>query len=346
MRLWKWVGRALVGVSVAALWLAPAGVVRAGMEPMPLEELVRRAKAEGEVSLYTSSSREAADNVVKPFEQRYGIRVRLFRAGTTEIAQKVTEETRAGRVVADVVLSGAPALSDLEAMGVPFAPLSFSRELAAYPDYTKTATLAYVTAIGVFIMYNKNLVPPAEVPRAWEDLLHPRWRNRLALPDPAGSSTPQVWMQMMLDLYGEDYLRRLGQQRLRIYSVHGSAAEAVERGEVAAAVEMLSDRIWASQEAGAPVAASVPKPTFLLPRQIGIHARAPHPNAARLLFEFMMSQEGQQLFNVQSGQYSYRRGIEHPGLYPIDQIEQYMPDWKKVSANRQNLLALADRYFR
>lgn len=335
--------RTAVLAVLTILCLVPSAVLAQAID---FDELVRRAQAEGEVTLYTSSSRESAEALLKAFEERYGIQTRIYRAGTTEVAQRVYEEAMSGNVSADVFLTGAPLISDLADMGLPLARLDFSRELANYPDYTYTDNWAYVTAIGVFIMYNTELVPPELVPQDWDDLLNPRWKGQMALPDPAGSSTPQVWMYMMMDIRSQDWLRQLGEQDLTIYPVHGSAAEAVERGEVAISVEMLSDRIAASQLSGAPVAYSVPSPTFLLPRQIAIPQGAPHPNAARLLFEFMMSEEGQRLFNVDWGQYSYRIGIEHPGLYPLDQIDQYFPDWADVSANRSEILMMADEYFR
>jgi iron(III) transport system substrate-binding protein len=111
----------------------PAALRTAAAEGVDLDA----ARREGKVSLYTSAPIAAAQKVATAFEQKFGIKVELFRSGGTEVLRRFMMERDAGRIAADVLVTSDPAAAiDLTAKGlfVPFRPAGFEAVPAALND--------------------------------------------------------------------------------------------------------------------------------------------------------------------------------------------------------------------
>jgi iron(III) transport system substrate-binding protein len=144
------------------------------------------------------------------------------------------------------------------------------------------------------IGYNTNLVKPEEVPKAYEDLLHPRWVGRVGI---EGSDID--WFAAMVKLWGEDkglaFFRKLAAARPQIRTGHTLIGELVASGEIPLAVAIYNHNIERLAAKGAPVQWKAINPTFGRPNAIGVCKRAPHPHAALTFIDFMLSKEGQTL---------------------------------------------------
>jgi iron(III) transport system substrate-binding protein len=143
------------------------------------------------------------------------------------------------------------------------------------------------------IAYNKNLVAAETAPRRYQDLLHERWRGKLAVN--LGNPT---WIYSMLDFFGNekgmDFLKKFAALTPRAFRGTTLLMQSVIAGDAEGGVALNHDGVIAFLNKKAPVAlANIEDPLYVDVHGIGILGNAPHPNAARLLVDFIASKEGQ-----------------------------------------------------
>ena len=257
-----------------------------------------KAKEEGRVLIYTSLA--ASDN--KPFqaafEQAYpGIKLEIYRASGTTILQKLLTESRAGAHLADAVLTEGTVLHALKdnKLLVQFDSPERKAFDARFKDKEGFWTDVYPTVHS--IPYNTKLVARKDLPRRYTDLLDPKWKGKLA-----ANRNNYMVIAAMLDLYGkekgEDFIRKLAQQEPQVRSGGTLTATLVGAGEMPLAFMVYANNVENVKESGSPVDwVRVEEPLYAESHPIAIMAKAPHPNAARLLAEFAISKNGQQLIS-------------------------------------------------
>src|SRR5438105_1845377 len=195
-----------------------------------LEEGARR---ERELLLYTTGTQIAP--LMQRFAQKYPfITLKSFRAGGSEVAQRVVTEYQAHFFAVDVFELGSDSLIVPRAQGVlqPFT----SPEMTAYPPAAVDAARLWVSARESYggISYNTTLVPAEQAPKTWADLLDPRNKGRIAFP--GSTTTSAEWTGILLTTYGEEFLRKLARQDIRVYKLTARALQnLVTSGEVAIA---------------------------------------------------------------------------------------------------------------
>jgi iron(III) transport system substrate-binding protein len=292
------------------------------------------ARREGTVLVYTTGTQ------IKPlldrFEQKYPyLKVELARASSADTARKVLEEYRAGyeKVDAFELASHGLILPRDENILQPFR----SPELAAYnPDAVEpkrhwVMVRESYTGIG----FNTKLLPSDKAPKSYQALLDPQWKGRMAI---SGLSTTAVnWVGTMIVVHGVDFVRKLGQQNIRIYNLTGRAlANLMSSGEVVLSPTIYNSHVAASADKGAPLAWAAPGPVPVTDTGVAIARKAPHPHAAMLLIDFLMSKEGQILYQ-ELGYDSARIDLAAPGA-PVQKLyltnrDNYMGDyesWMKI----------------
>ncbi len=309
--------------------------------------LIDAAKREGEVVWYTT---QIINQLVRPaataFEAKYGIKVRYVRANATETTVKILNESRAGRPQVDV-FDGTTTVVPLKSEGfvlqwLPDAARNFP---AAYrdPDGYWVATNLYVLTPG----FNTSLVPQGGEPRTLAALLDPRWRGRMAWSAAASNSAGPGFIGTILRDMGDEkgmaYLHQLAQQR--IANIGGAAREVLDQviaGEYAIALQIFNHHAVISAKKGAPVGWIKMEPATVTLSVISVHKQAPHPNAGKLLVDFLTSPEGQEVFRAAE----YLPADPHiapldPSLRPQDgkfravyfspeQAAEGVPRWKKI----------------
>jgi iron(III) transport system substrate-binding protein len=148
--------------------------------------------------------------------------------------------------------------------------------------------------------YNTQLVPKALAPRNYQDLLDPRWKGKIVW-NP--KSMTGAWgfiatvMKSMGDEQGMSYLRKLASQDIVPLPIAIRAVlDRVIAGEYAIGLEMNNSHAAISAAQGAPVQWVPLDPVSETLQVAGVTHGAPHPNAARLFIDFMVSRAGQQIF--------------------------------------------------
>jgi len=321
----------------AALLLAGLCASPVAAQPSSVEAIANYDGADRQKTLEAGARREGALLVyttgtqIKPlldrFEQKYPyLRIELVRAGSSDVARKVVEEYRAGYEKVDAFELAAHGLvvpRDEEILQ-PFQ----SPELAAYVPDAIEAKRHWVVVRESYtgIGHNTKLIPADKVPKTYEALLDPQWKNRMAM---SGTSTTAVnWVGTLVLVHGADFVRKLGQQNIRVYNLTGRAlANLMSAGEVALSPTIYNSHVAASSEKGAPLGWVAPGPVPVTDTGVAIARKAPHPHAAMLFVDFLLSKEGQVLYR-ELGYDSARRDMAGSGA----------PAQKLYLANRPNYI--------
>ncbi len=261
-------------------------------------EFYAKAKEEGKVLIYTSLA--ASDN--KPFRSAFeqanpGVKLEIYRASGTTILQKILTETRAGANLVDAVLTEGTVLHALKDRNllVKFDSPERNAFDARFKDKEGFWTDVYPTVHS--IPYNTKLVAQKDLPKRYTDLLDPKWKGKLG-----ANRNNYMFIAAMLELYGkekgEDFLRKLAQQNPQVRAGGTLTATLVGAGEMPLAFVVYANNVENVKESGSPVDwVRVEEPLYAESHPIAVMAKAPHPNAARLLAGFAISKNGQQLIS-------------------------------------------------
>ncbi len=283
--------------------LAAAVLLLCGRAAMadPDPDLVQAALKEGQVTWYSTL---IVNQIVRPiteaFERKYlGIKVSYSRAGAADTALKIRNEARARHVAADL-FDGSNTVFLLEDAGLvadfhPQAASSWPAELRD-PKGHWTALNAYFWTAAV----NTDLVKPADEPKTYDDLLDPKWKGRIAWTHDLTPGGPPGFIYNILTTKGQEqgmaYLRKFAaQQPASIPAAQRVVLDKVISGEFPLCVMILDYHVTISAAKGAPVKWLKMEPLLQSMGLVSVVKDAPHPNAARLLVEFMLSDEGQKI---------------------------------------------------
>ena len=281
--------------AAAVAFTVATGVAAAQADPA----LVERAKKEGAVTLYTSMQLVDSQPLAAAFEKRYGIKVGLWRASGEKVAQRVITEARGNRFDVDVIETDGAQVEILhrERQLTPIAAASLAdippNVIPAHKGYVPTRLTLYVLA------YNTNRVKPSEAPNTYEELLDPKWAGRFAVEE---DDVP--WFAAVTKAMGEEkglaFFRKLAAQKPTIRHGHTLMAELVATGEIDMALDAHVQGVARLKQKGAPIDWKALQPAFGQPSSVGVAKRAPHPNAAQLLADFILSREGQEIIKARN----------------------------------------------
>jgi iron(III) transport system substrate-binding protein len=275
------------------------------------------AKQEARLTVYTTGTQ--IQPLIDRFRQKYPfLRIQMLRASSVEVAVKVTHEYAAGVFVVDVFELNADGLILPRDQGVlqPFTSPqadNFERNAIEAGHHWISVRESY-TGIG----FNTTKIPISQAPRTYEDLLDPQWKGKMAVS--ATTGTAGNWVGAMVVTRGVDFVRKLGQQEIRVYQLAGRAlANLMIAGEVALSPTIYQSHVAASHAQGAPLAWNAPDPVPVTDTSVALAAKAPHPHAAMLFIDFLLSQEAQLLYR-DLGYLSSRRDMksdEYPNLQKL-----------------------------
>jgi len=266
--------------------------------PDRMARIAAAAKKEGALTLYTTIAEKDLPTLTRPFEAKYGIKVTVWRAGTSSVLQRAVAEASAKRYDVDVIHVGSPEMEALarEQILLPVtSPQHKDLQPGSVPPHREWAA----TLLSVWVQaYNTRLVKKENLPKTYADLLEPKWKGKLLLMEPR-VGTGLLSMASVAKAWGPDVLRPLlVDQRPDFASGNRSVADALVHGRYPIA---LGVRPKALEEfRGEGLAAKVkfldlPDADFQLGPAMFYFDRAPHPAAAKLFANWMLTREGQML---------------------------------------------------
>jgi len=281
--------------------------------------LVEKAKAEGQVSFYANMT--AIQPIMDVFNAQTGLQGKYTRISTSKFLPTVLTEFQAGKLMADVLQAPLPVMEMLKAKGV---LASYASPVAAgYPDWTRKDDQIQTFGIEyVGLIYNTELVKPADVPTRYEDLADPKWKNKIVMANPATHATTISWLVgLKEDVFASEaqwmqFLKGLAANRPMLVKSFGPTPAPVESGEKAIAISMPK---YIITKAPAPLDwARVKQPLLGTPRGMAISASAKNPNAAKLFMDFWLSQKAMGMLATDVGEY-----VLAPGVFPpIDGMDK------------------------
>jgi iron(III) transport system substrate-binding protein len=277
-------------------WLFALLCIALGTQASPAlaadERVVAAAKKEGELSVYHVYP--ALPVVMAAFTKKYGIKVKPWRAGSEAVLQRVATEARAGRYEVDIVQNNAPENEAahrenlLQAMQSPYLSDLLPEAVPAHREWAGITLDVWTAA------YNTDMVKKEELPRTYRDLLSPRWKGRLGI-----EAFNHGWFATLLSAMGEKEGLKLfsdivATNGISVRKGHSLLTALVVSGDVPFALTVYSWNPVQAKKKGAPIEGLALEPLIAQFSTIAVLKKAPHPNAAALFYDFMLS-DGQQL---------------------------------------------------
>lgn len=333
--------------AVVTVLFALVGALANGLGHAADAALIEAAKKEGKVVWYTTLIVNQAIRPLKEaFEKKYpGVELQYARADESPTAAKILAEAQAGRVQADI-FDGMSSMVPLKRAGLvtPHIPPSAGQIPADLKDKDGSwiAILLYVFSPGI----NTTLVSKEQAPKTYQDLLDPRWRGKMAWnPGSMAGAIGFVGATLMSrgEARGMDYLKALSGQRIvNIEASSRAILDQVIAGEYPMGLMMFNHHTVISARKGAPSDWLKLEPVPVALDAVGILKDAPHPNAARLLVDFLTSEDGQRVLQkadylpsmpsvpaMKSGLRPEDGGFKATFLKP-DEIHDRIPGWIKI----------------
>jgi iron(III) transport system substrate-binding protein len=332
----------------ATLLLFLAGALTPQDAPaQTLDDLYSAAKREGLVTWYSVIlGNEAALPLARAFEARYpGIKVDHQRGNTLANAKKIIDEAKAGSPKGDVFDGSTTVVPLLEANLVePWVPPSAAAIPERYRDPRGrwSAVLLEFLTVG----YDAGVVAPADVPKTREDLLDPKWRNKMIWSASPGLTGGAGFVGNTLMDLGEDraldYLTKLKGQNITAHSGDGHAViEDIAAGKYPLGLQIFNHHTFLERAKGHNIQWVRMEPVLGFSNNIGLVKSAPHPNAAKLFVNFVLSSEGQTIIrdgrhipasdSVQALEPSLKTGFSVNYVSPVLAAEK-MAGWQAVFA--------------
>ena len=257
--------------------------------------LAARAKQEGSVVLYTSLAPTESQPLADAFERKYGVKVVLWRALSDQVVRRAVTEAQARRHAVDVVETNGPEMEMLArekllaGIHSPYLADLPANAIPAHRTWFPDRFNFYVVA------YNTARVRRAEIPAGYEGFLDPKWKGRLAV-----EATDAEWMATLVKSgrpgTGLEYFRRLAALRPTVRRGHILLANLIAAGEVPIGLTAYHSNVVPLARKGAPIDFVPVQPVVARPQGIGVARNAPHPHAALLFVDYVLSPEGQTLF--------------------------------------------------
>lgn len=294
-------------------------------------DTLAKAKKEGKVVAHTSGGGEPVRMLTKAFMDKYPLDVEFISSREPEFVGRLMTERKAGIYSSDIMISGlGTALFEiLKPLGV-VEPLEQAFILPEVLDPDKWwkglgwqdkehTALTFAAYPLPSLAINTNSVKAEEL-KSLKDLLNPVWKGKIVMNDPTVAGTGQRFIGFLLIKAGEDYLKELARQEPVIVRDQRLQVEWLAKGKYAIATSPKSDILIEFTNAGAPIVRKAVIEGESLTAGGGVAAlinKAPHPNAAKIFLNWLLSKEGQTVYSQAWGVQSRRLDVSTEHLDPL-----------------------------
>jgi len=302
------------------------------------QRLVEKARQEGVVAVYSSLAPTEAAPLIELFEKKYGIKVQMWRAVSDAVVQRAITETRGKRYVVDAIETNAPEMESLareQVLAEFHSPYTADIPATALPKHGMWVP----DRLNFFVVaYNTNKVKAADLPKTYEGFLDPKWKGRIAL-----EATDAEWMGGVAKVWGEpramDFFRKLGAMKPDMRKGHVLLAQLISSGEVEVGLTAYQANAQSFKKRGAPVDWAPVEPMLARPQGVGVSRNAPHPHAALLFADFMLSPEAQEMLAgmgrtpISRAVKTETSGLNYVVLDPavvLDESDKWQQLWEKL----------------
>ncbi|MBA2690240.1 MAG: extracellular solute-binding protein [Burkholderiales bacterium] len=302
------------------------------------QQLIEKAKQEGTLTLYTSLAPTESIPFTQAFEKKYGIKVELWRAVSDNVVQRAVTEARGKRFTVDVIGTNGP---EMEMLAREKLLSTFhSPYIADIPPSAVPAHRLWIPDRMVFFVvgYNTNKVKREELPKTYEGFLDPKWKGRLGI-----EATDAEWLATIVKLWGQErgmaFFRKLSEMRPDVRKGHVLLAELIATGEVPVGLTTYNHNAESIKLRGGPIDWVPIEPVVARPQGIGVAKNAPHPHAALLYVDFVLSPEGQAMYSAMGRPPISVKVANHMNNFPyttvdpatvLDEAEKWEKLWREL----------------
>lgn len=287
-------------------------LVKQQMPNVPIE-LVQAAKREGSFNYYHLAS-PGHPKLIAAFNERFPfVKGQGFQLTGAALMERFRSEETAGTHVADVwVNSSVSAADELVNLGLvmEYTPANGAKIPPQVQEPGRWYSPGFTPMVAA---WNTKLVPDADAKRVlatWKGLGDPYWQGKtLGYLDFRAGGTAQVTMYVLLKEFGIPLWESMAKQKFNFYNSAGPMSDALAAGEIALLAYGSEELVHSRWKAGAPIHYTYASPFVVVPNALLISKAAPHPNAAKLFYEFVLSPLGQQIATTE-GLVSFRDDVK------------------------------------
>lgn len=322
------------------------------------ERLLQAARKEGKVTVIADVTAAMRDALTEAFQKKYAIPVEFFGVAGREIPPRISAERKAGKYLWDVFVHGTTTgLTSMIPMGAfdPLEPALLLPEVTDPKMWRGGGGVEFVDPGRSFVVMtpfqrgtlfvNPNLVKPEEF-KSYKDLLDPKWKGKISMDDPRRAGPGQAtftFFYLHPDL-GPNFIRALAQQEITILKDYAQEVDMLGQGRFPVLIGTADFVAIARMRQGVPVAIVDPRQlregSDVSPANgaLALFNRAPHPNAAKVYANWLLSKDGQTVFARATGYVSSRLDV------PTDHAEPWrVPQPKAIKTYTQEAMDLKDK---
>ena len=260
------------------------------------QKILEGAKKEGTLTLYTSAAVDDINVLTAEFQKKYGVKVQVWRASGENVTQRAVTEARGNRFDVDVFETDGPVMESLhrekllQEVNSPYLAELIPQAIPSHKEWIGDRVQIFTAA------YNTGAVKKADLPKSYEDLKDPKWKGKLGI-----EAADTDWFSVVVSDLGEEkglaLFRDIAKSNgLSIRKGHTLLAQLVVSGEVPLALTTYLYKVQQLKNDGAPIDWFILPPEVARSQGTGMAKKAPHPNAAVLLMDFLLSADGQGIF--------------------------------------------------
>jgi iron(III) transport system substrate-binding protein len=319
--------------------------------PIPMNELLEKAKAEGTVTFYYSTPTREGDAILDGFRKKYPfMKAEGYRQPSYKLWEKYKAEYRGNKKIADVMFCGGAAMVE----NIRYMDAYITSEDKNFDHKDSQNRWIAVRSFTASMMVNRNFIKGADVPKDWLDFINPRpsWRGKIGIGDIHSLSYTYNTVYGLYKTFGLETLKKIfagwKKSEPKIIMAATTATEAAITGEIPIVADVLMDR-WVEYavERKAPLDWIYPTSGMIVYNMVaGMLKDEAHPYAGRLLLTYLLSDDCQKILS-NMGYYVWRKGITPPSyLKPLNTVKTInVFDEEVGEAMRPELVALWESYF-
>lgn len=312
--------------------------------PDRTDKLVAGAKKEGQLMLYTSLQIEDVNALSSVFQQKYGVKLNVWRGSAEDVRQRAQVESRANRNEVDIFELGGREMEQLHrekllaAIKSPVFADLVPQALSSHGEWTGTR-LNVITGV-----YNTNLVKKADAPKSYEELLDPKYKGKLGV-----EAEDEDWLAAIVTEMGEEKGLKLfreiaAKNGVSVRKGHTLLVNLAASGEVPIALTVYTYKALQLRAGGAPIELLPLQPAVARVNGVGVAAKPPHPHAAVLFYDFILGTEGQAIMHKREFTPTNRKVEELPKEMRvtfsdlaklIDEKERWTKIYKDIFSQRR-----------
>lgn len=304
------------------------------------DKVLAAAKEEGEVVVYSNFPQDIEIEIFKAFTEETGIKVTYNKiGGSVPTMQKYMTEAENGQNVVDLIQMSELTAKTIEEAGyLAKLPESMPNLKNLSADFPATEYFAPTVVEALVLVYNTEMITPEELPNTYEELADPKYKDKVIMGSPENSANTIKFIQGCKELYGEDFLQKLAEINIMEVDKEVTAADLVGKGERPFAL-MVETAASTAIKSGAPLGYKSMEQTFTGLNGVILPYKAPHPNAARVLANWMLGETHQNLFVSELNAIVTIDGANTPaGIKPLDELGPYAPDQKIIQEKSTELM--------